>query len=662
MDTCFSSSCSARFISAAKVQSLHLHAARLPRQQQLHFLNRTFAVRKLGRACGRVVAAATGGKQKQPVETANGGMISAGEASPGFDGTKPSVTKKSVVSNILFGKSNAHVDSGFSTLNGSTAVDHSIQIDPLGVSTTAAAAAWLCDALEKVLVWMFVDTDQQGKNPSSSSQFFLTGHYAPVSETDPTSNLAISGSIPECLNGEFVHVTPNPKFNPVAYYHWFDGDGMLHGLRIKDGKATYVARFVKTSRLQQEEYYGAAKFIKLGDMQGVKGIFFSLVFNLRVKLKVIDISNGYGTGNTALVYHNKQLLVLHENDFPYVIRVLENGDLETIGRKYLNPLATRFTAHPKIDPFTGEMFGLYWDFMELPYCTYQIFSKEGILMEPVPITIPEGIMIHDFAITENYAIFLDLSLLVNPKHFVEGEHVYKFDASKESRIGLLPRYAKNESQIRWFIIPTCMIFHLCNAWEEADEIVLIACRMSTIDFTYFIDFHQDKANASRALLYEFRMNMKTGKVTQKQLSTLTTEFPEINDKYTGRKQRYVYGSIMDDMLKIVGVAKYDLSLELELGTRDLKIGGNIKGLFLHGDGRQGSEPIFVPRTPSKELLEDDGYLICFVYDKKVGCSEMVIIDAKTMASKPVGVINLPTRVPSGLHSIFLSEEQLNNQG
>ncbi len=85
-----------------------------------------------------------------------------------------------------------------------------------------------------------------------------------------------------------------------------------------------------------------------------------------------------------------------------------------------------------------------------------------------------------------------------------------------------------------------------------------------------------------------------------------------------RKQRYVYGSIMDDMLKIVGVAKYDLSLELELGTRDLKIGGNIKGLFLHGDGRQGSEPTFVPCTPSKELLEDDGYLICFVYDKKVG--------------------------------------------
>ncbi len=203
MDTCFSSrisSCSTRLISAAKVHSLHLHAARLPRQQQFHCLNPKFAVRKLGRACGRVAASATGGKQKQPVETANGGMISPGVASPGFDGTKPSVTKQSVASTILLPKSNAHVDSGFSTLNGSTAVDHRIQIDPLGVSTTAPVAAWLCDALEKVLVWMFVDTDQQGKNPSSSSHFHLTGHYAPVSETDPTSNLAISGSIPVSLN------------------------------------------------------------------------------------------------------------------------------------------------------------------------------------------------------------------------------------------------------------------------------------------------------------------------------------------------------------------------------------------------------------------------------------------------------------------------------
>lgn len=73
------------------------------------------------------------------------------------------------------------------------------------------------------------------------------------------------------------------------------------------------------------------------------------------------------------------------------------------------------TSNAQMIGDVGEMFGLYYDFMERPYCTYQIFSKEGVLMKPVPITIPKGVMIHDFAITENYAIFLDLSLLINPK-------------------------------------------------------------------------------------------------------------------------------------------------------------------------------------------------------------------------------------------------------
>lgn len=38
---------------------------------------------------------------------------------------------------------------------------------------------------------------------------------------------------------------------------------MIHGLRIKNGKATYVSRYVRTSRLKQEEAFGGAKFMKV---------------------------------------------------------------------------------------------------------------------------------------------------------------------------------------------------------------------------------------------------------------------------------------------------------------------------------------------------------------------------------------------------------------
>jgi carotenoid cleavage dioxygenase-like enzyme len=87
----------------------------------------------------------------------------------------------------------------------------------------------------------------------------------------------------------------------------------------------------------------------------------------------------------------------------------------------------------------------------------------------------------------------------------------------------------------------------------------------------------------------------------------------------GRKQQYTYACLYDDMIdKFIGVVKYDLSLEPHLHTRDLRVGGNIKGVFLHGKGRWGSEAIFVPRIASKEILEDDGYLICFVHDERIG--------------------------------------------
>ncbi|CAN5968873.1 unnamed protein product [Sphagnum jensenii] len=542
---------------------------------------------------------------------------------------------------------------------------HELQKDSFGASK--ALAIWVCDSLEKTLLWVFADhstvDDDAHDHPSDDNNkpnphFYLDGYYAPVDqETNPTSDLPVSGSIPECLNGEIVRIVPNPRFNPIANYQWFDGDGFLHGLKIKDGKASYVARFVQTSRLQQEEVYGAAKFFKIGDMHGMKGICFGLVFLLRIMLGVLDISNGFGTANTGLVYHNNKLLALYEADKPYAIKVLEDGDFKTMGRVNYGSPTDYLTAHPKIDPVTGEMFGFYYQIVS-PYLTYQVFSKEGVLMESVPITVRDSVVMHDFAITENYAIVMDLSLVIKFKNLIHGEHLIKFDPNKESRLGLLPRYAKDDSQIRWFTIPTCMIFHNANAWEEGDEVVLVSCRMQRRNFTMWKEYFPptNDMDLESPQLYEFRLKLDTGQVTQKHLSTLAIEVPRINEYYIGRKQQYTYACLYDDMIdKFIGVVKYDLSLEPHLHTRDLRVGGNIKGVFLHGKGRWGSEAIFVPRIASKEILEDDGYLICFVHDERIGNSEVVIIDAKTMASKPVAVISLPSKVPSGFHSTFLSQ-------
>ncbi|XVF33731.1 hypothetical protein REPUB_Repub17cG0193700 [Reevesia pubescens] len=472
----------------------------------------------------------------------------------------------------------------------------------------------LIDLLEKLIVKLMYD--------SSQPQHYLSGNFAPApTETPPTKDLPVKGHLPECLNGEFVRVGPNPKFAPVAAYHWY-----------------------------------------VGDLKGLFGLLMVNIQKLREKAKVLDLSYGNGTANTALIYHHGKLLALQEADKPYVLKVLEDGDLQTLGMlDYDKRLSHSFTAHPKVDPVTGEMFTFGYSHMP-PYITYRVISKDGFMHDPVPITISEPIMMHDFAITENYAIFLDLPLYFRPKEMVkEKKLIFSFDASKKARFGVLPRYAKDDLLIRWFELPNCFIFHNANAWEEEDEVVLITCRLENPDLDQVNGEVKEKLENFSNELYEMRFNMKSGLASQKKLSASAVDFPRVNEYYTGRKQRYVYGTILDSIAKVTGIVKFDLHAEPEAGKAKIEVGGNVQGLFDLGPGKFGSEAIFVPREPGTTSEEDDGYLIFFVHDENTGKSSVNVIDAKTMSADPVAVVELPHRVPYGFHAFFVTEEQLLEQ-
>ncbi|KAK9018089.1 hypothetical protein V6N11_001073 [Hibiscus sabdariffa] len=483
-------------------------------------------------------------------------------------------------------------------------------------------SATLIDWLEQLMVKLMHD--------SSKPQHYLSGNFAPApTETPPTLNLPVKGL-----------VGPNPKFPPVAAYHWFDGDGMIHGMRIKDGKATYVSRYVRTSRLKQEEYFGGAKFMKAGDLKGLFGLLMVNIYKLREKAKVLDLSYGRGTANTALIYHHRKLMAFQEADKPYVLKVLEDGDLQTLGMlDYDKRLVHSFTAHPKVDPVTGEMFTFGYG-QDPPYITYRVISKDGFMHDPVPITIAAPIMMHDFAITENYAVFLDLPLYFRPKEMVkEKKLIYSFDASKKARFGVLPQYAQDDRLIRWFELPNCFIFHNANDWEEGDEVVLITCRLENPDLDMVNGEVKDKLDNFSNELYEMRFNMKSGRALQKKLSASAVDFPRVNEYYTGRKQRYVYGTILDSIAKVTGIVKFDLHAEPEIWFRSC----------------------FLPREPGTTGEEDDGYLIFFAHDENTGKSAVNVVDAKTMSADPVAVVELPHRVPYGFHAFFVTEEQLQEQ-
>jgi carotenoid cleavage dioxygenase-like enzyme len=389
-------------------------------------------------------------------------------------------------------------------------------------------------------------------------------------------------------------------------------------VRISNGKATYRNRYVQTKGWKIEHEAGKALW---------SGI-------LEPSQK--DNPDGFykNTANTALTWHAGQLLALWEGGAPHVIKI---PDLDTIGEyTYNGKLKSAFTAHPKVDPVTGEMMFFGYSFAP-PYLQYSVVSASGELLRTVPIDLPMGVMMHDFAITENYTIFMDLPLTFSPQRAQKGEPAIMFERQRPSRFGIVPRHGDN-SNVRWFESPPCFVFHTLNAYEEGDEVVLIACRMnSTTIFGLPQDTHADpQGNIPR--LYQWRFNLVTGAVREEMLDDVPTEFPRVNENFLGRQTRYGYALKMGE-----GLIKYDFS-NGKSQTHEF------------GKGRSGGEAVFAPRPDA--TTEDEGWLITFVHDTREDTSELVVVNAQDVNAEPVARVLIPQRVPYGFHGAWVSEEQL----
>ncbi|MUG98994.1 9-cis-epoxycarotenoid dioxygenase [Scytonema sp. UIC 10036] len=453
---------------------------------------------------------------------------------------------------------------------------------------------------------------------------FLSGNFAPVEKEITSSTLQVKGQLPSHLSGMFVRNGPNPQWEPIGQYHWFDGDGMLHGVRISNGKATYCNRYVQTKKWQVEHEAGKA--------------ICSGLLELQPKNHSESVSRN--TANTALIWHGGQLLALWEGGAPHAIRV---PDLETIGEHtYNGKLASAFTAHPKVDPKTGEMMFFGYSFA-FPYLQYSVVSAEGELLRTVPIDIPQPVMMHDFAITQNYTIFMDLPMTFSRERMQTGKPLIMFEPDKPSRFGIVPRFGDN-SNIQWFESPACYVFHTLNAYEDGDEVVLVACRMSS-STVLGSDDSQSDPEADIPRLHKWQFNLSTGKVSEEMLDDVASEFPRINENLLGYKTRYGYTakSAQSSLPLFEGIIKYDLNT------------GQFE-THKYGQGRYGGEAVFVPCPGA--TAEDDGWLVTFVYDTSEDVSELVVVNAQDITGEPVAQVLLPQRVPYGFHGAWISEEQL----
>ncbi|CBI29184.3 unnamed protein product, partial [Vitis vinifera] len=243
--------------------------------------------------------------------------------------------------------------------------------------------------------------------PSIDPKHVLSGNFAPVDELPPTECEVIEGSLPPCLDGAYIRNGPNPQFYPRGPHHLFDGDGMLHSIRISHGRPIFCSRYVKTYKYIIEKRAGSP----------------------------FDPVNGVGLANTSVAFFCGHLYALAESDLPYAVRLTPDGDIKTLGRyDFDGKLSMSMTAHPKIDPSTGEAFAFRYSPVR-PFLTYFRFDAQGKKQPDVPIfSLSCPSFFHDFAITNRYAIFPDIQMWMNPvKMIIRGGSPVGTDPTKVPR-------------------------------------------------------------------------------------------------------------------------------------------------------------------------------------------------------------------------------------
>ncbi|KAJ0809660.1 putative oxidoreductase [Helianthus annuus] len=488
----------------------------------------------------------------------------------------------------------------------------------------------------------------------------LTDNFAPVDELSPTKCEDVYGSLPSCLDGVYIRNGPNPQFISSGPQHYLDGDGMVHSIRISQGCATFCSRYIKTNKYLFENQVKSSivpNFI--GGMKGL-GPFVAraALFSARIVLGKYDIGKGIGVANTNLALFGGSLFALCESDLPYALKVEDNGDVITLHQHdFKGKLFMNMTAHPKIDPKTKEAFAFrYW--ATYPYITYFRFDANGDKQTDVPIfSMKEPSLTHDLAITQKYAIICDIQLGAHPMNLIHKGSLISFDKMKVPRIGVLPRYAKDESEIKWFEVPGLNILHVANAWDETDEYgseVLVLVAPNTFSIEHFFD----RMDLIQASMEKVTIHFGTGVVLRQTLSVDNMEFPVINPAYISKKNKFVYTAIYEKtskksrMIRTIGVAKLDIVASE--GTKERH--EYTVASRMYGDNCFGGEPFFVARDSSVE--EDDGYLVSYVHDENSGESRFLVMDARSPNLEVVAVVKLPQRVPYGLHGLFIKEKDL----
>ena len=456
---------------------------------------------------------------------------------------------------------------------------------------------------------------------------YLIGNYAPISTEDHFSDLPLIGSVPP-LSGTFFRTGPNPQFAPRdPNHHWFAGDGMVHAFRISQGKVSYFNRYVRTPKWLAEHEAGRSLFGTFGNPLTTEPGW---------------VGKESGVANTNVVWHAGRLLALEEGHQPFE---LDPATLASKGYLAYAGIARRFTAHPKIDPETGELVFFAYMAGDAPLSrtmAYGIADKSGVVTRLDLFEAPFASMVHDFLVTRSYVLFPILPLVGSLERAMQGGPPFAWEPNRGAYIGVLARNAGIDT-IRWFTTDPSYFFHPMNAWEEAGKVHAHVMLYERAPLFPSADGSSPntKINA-RLALWTLDLEDGSNSVKSNYIDDLPGEFPRLDERRAGLSYRHGYFAA-----NASGAPdnSFDAIAHIDHAT-----GSRIQYRFARGD--EPGEPVFVPRSASS--AEGDGYLLAVVYRGERDTSDFVIFDATDISAGPIAVASVPRRVPFGFHGNWMA--------
>lgn len=447
---------------------------------------------------------------------------------------------------------------------------------------------------------------------------YLEGNFAPVAEEVTVDNLEVVGSMPPELNGRFLRTGPNPFSVDPNDYHWFVGDGMVHGIELRDGVANwYRNRWVRSPE--------ASAYLGEEPVPTAAGGLFR------------------GNGNTNVLAHGGRILAFEEMSCPYVL----DRDLGTIEQtEFGGSLPVGTFAHPKVDPLTDEMhiFGYAWTDSLL---RYNVIDANGAITHQSTVELGASVMVHDMGMTERFLLAMDLPVLFDLDLVSKGRRLpYRWDDSYNARIGLVPRAGLTpgpEGDVIWIDVDPCFVFHPVNAYDDGDNVVFDVIRYNSM---FKFDSNGPGDGPSRLERWVLSPSNRSCAVTV--IDDTSQEFPRINEQLTASRHRYAWSP--QATIDLLGTS--DQMRGNTILKHDMQLGTRLEHSL--GPGRIAGEFVFVAAEGASS--EDDGWLMGYVADLSTQTAELLIVDAQSMSEQ--ARVLIPRRIPAGFHGNWVADSAL----